>query len=61
MLGGDCSLLIGAGRALSARGRYGLVHLDGHTDFRHPGNSAECRSLAGEDLADGLQQLGNDR
>jgi len=51
VLGGDCSLLIGAGRALSARGRYGLVHLDGHTDFRHPGNSADCRSLAGEDLA----------
>jgi arginase len=51
VLGGDCSLLIGAGRALSTRGRYGLVHLDGHTDFRHPGNSADCRSLAGEDLA----------
>jgi arginase len=51
VLGGDCSLLIAAGRALRARGRYGLVHLDGHTDFRHPGNSAECHSLAGEDLA----------
>jgi arginase len=51
VLGGDCSLLIGAGRALRPRGRYGLVHLDGHTDFRHPGNSAECLSLAGEDLA----------
>lgn len=51
VLGGDCSLLIAAGQALAARGRYGLVHLDGHTDFRHPGNSAECASLAGEDLA----------
>lgn len=51
VLGGDCSLLIGAGLALASRGRYGLVHLDGHTDFRHPGNSAECFSLAGEDLA----------
>ncbi len=51
VLGGDCSLLIGAGQALRSRGRYGLVHLDGHTDFRHPGNSAECFSLAGEDLA----------
>jgi len=51
VLGGDCSLLIGAGQALRSRGRYGLVHLDGHTDFRHPGNSAECLSLAGEDLA----------
>ena len=51
VLGGDCSLLIAAGLALASRGRYGLVHLDGHTDFRHPGNSAECFSLAGEDLA----------
>lgn len=51
VLGGDCSLLIGAGLALSSLGRYGLVHLDGHTDFRHPGNSPECYSLAGEDLA----------
>jgi len=51
VLGGDCSLLIGAGLALARRGRYGLVHLDGHTDFRHPGNSDVCGSLAGEDLA----------
>ncbi len=51
VLGGDCSLLLAAGLALRPRGRYGLVHLDGHTDFRHPGNSAECASLAGEDLA----------
>lgn len=51
VLGGDCSLLLAAGRALRPRGRYGLVHLDGHTDFRHPGNSTECASLAGEDLA----------
>lgn len=51
VLGGDCSLLIGAGLALSRRGRHGLVHLDGHTDFRHPGNSDVCASLAGEDLA----------
>ena len=28
-----------------------MVHLDGHTDFRHPGNSDECASVAGEDLA----------
>lgn len=51
VLGGDCSLLIGTGLALRRTGRYGLVHLDGHTDFRHPGNSAACASLAGEDLA----------
>jgi len=51
VLGGDCSLLVGTTLALARRGRHGLVHLDGHTDFRHPGNSRACRSLAGEDLA----------
>lgn len=51
VVGGDCSLLLGAGVALGKQGRYGLVHLDGHTDFRHPGISAECANLAGEDLA----------
>ena len=51
VLGGDCGVLIGAGLALRRRGRYALVHIDGHTDFRHPGNSDGCASLAGEDLA----------
>lgn len=50
VVGGDCSILIGAGLALVDRGA-GLVHLDGHTDFRHPGNSDQCASVAGEDLA----------
>ena len=49
--GGDCSLLAGVGVALASNRRYGLVHLDGHTDFRHPGNSSGCANLAGEDLA----------
>jgi arginase len=51
VVGGDCSILLGIGLALSRRGRTGLVHVDGHTDFRHPGNSEECASVAGEDLA----------
>lgn len=51
VLGGDCSLLMGAGLALARRGSHGLVHIDGHSDFRHPGNSDECMNLAGEDLA----------
>ncbi|MFI2104312.1 arginase family protein [Isoptericola sp. NPDC019693] len=54
VLGGDCSLLVGAGlalRSLAARPGAGLVHVDGHTDFRHPGNSDAYGSLAGEDLA----------
>jgi arginase len=54
VLGGDCSLLLGAGLALARRGRSGLVHIDGHTDFRHPGNSDVCLSVAGEDLAAGV-------
>jgi len=51
VLGGDCSVLVGVGLALARRGRHGLVHVDGHTDFRHPGNSDVCLSVAGEDLA----------
>lgn len=51
VLGGDCGLLVGAGLGLRRAGEFGLVHVDGHTDFRHPGNSTECASLAGEDLA----------
>lgn len=51
VIGGDCSLLLGIGVALARRGGAGLVHVDGHTDFRHPGNSDECASVAGEDLA----------
>jgi arginase len=51
VLGGDCSLVIGAGLASRVTGSGGLVHVDGHTDFRHPGNSMSFGSLAGEDLA----------
>ena len=51
VLGGDCSLLIAAGMAAKVSGCGGLVHVDGHTDFRHPGNSDTYGSLAGEDLA----------
>lgn len=51
VLGGDCSVLLGIGLAMARRGGGGLIHIDGHTDFRHPGNSDECASVAGEDLA----------
>ena len=51
VLGGDCGILLGAALALRRRGRYGLTHIDGHTDFRHPGNTELCAGLAGEDLA----------
>jgi arginase len=49
VLGGDCSILLGAGVALGPGAA--LVHVDGHTDFRHPGNSDAWGSVAGEDLA----------
>ena len=51
VLGGDCSILLGAMLALRRRGRHGLVHVDGHLDFRHPGWSGGIGAVAGEDLA----------
>lgn len=51
VLGGDCSILIGCALSLRRRGRYGLAFLDGHGDFRHPGNSDAVDAAAGEDLA----------
>ncbi|MFE2227203.1 arginase family protein [Streptomyces kronopolitis] len=54
VLGGDCSILLGAVLALRRLGRYGVVHLDGHGDFRHPGNTAvsgPVGAAAGEGLA----------
>jgi arginase len=51
VLGGDCSILIGICLHLSRKGRYGLLFLDGHSDFRHPENFPPISSAAGEDLA----------
>jgi arginase len=51
VLGGDCSILLGTGLSLRRRGRFGLAFVDGHTDFRHPGNSDAIGAAAGEDLA----------
>ncbi|MCI2956224.1 arginase family protein [Agromyces atrinae] len=51
VLGGDCSLLVGAALALRRHGRFGLVYLDGHGDFRHAGNDPEPTTLGGEALA----------
>ena len=36
VLGGDCTILLGALLALRRRGRYGLLFLDGHADFYQP-------------------------
>jgi arginase len=51
VLGGDCSILLGGMLALRRRGHFGLAYLDGHLDFRHPGNAAVPDAAAGEDLA----------
>jgi arginase len=64
VLGGDCSILLGNALALRRRGRYGLVYIDAHSDFRHPRNSRRVGAVAGEDLAlvtgrgDALADLG---
>jgi arginase len=51
LLGGDCSIVLGAALALRRRGRYALVHVDAHSDFRHQGNAPHVGAAAGEDLA----------
>jgi arginase len=56
VLGGDCSLLLGAAVAVKRMAvrdeqPYGLVYVDGHSDFRHPGNASYVGAAAGEDLA----------
>jgi arginase len=54
VVGGDCSILLGAlagGRRLRP---LSLVHVDGHSDFRHPGNddfAVVPGAVAGMDLA----------
>lgn len=36
VLGGDCSIVLGGLLALRRRGRFGLLFMDGHTDFYQP-------------------------
>lgn len=54
VIGGDCSILLGALAGVRRVTPFSLVHVDGHSDFRHPGNydpSAVLGSVAGMDLA----------
>ncbi len=54
VIGGDCSVLLGSLHGARHAGRCGLVHIDGHNDFFHPGNYDASRALgtaAGMDLA----------
>jgi arginase len=50
VLGGDCSIILGPLLALRRRGRYGLVFIDGHADFQHPGDEP-AGEVASLDLA----------
>jgi len=51
VLGGDCSIQLGASLALRRLGRYGLVAVDASADFRHPGNSDRIGAAGGEEVA----------
>lgn len=54
VVGGDCSILLGALAGARRAGPLSLVHIDGHSDFRHPGNYDTAQMLgaaAGMDLA----------
>jgi arginase len=54
VVGGDCSILLGCLAGARRAGRCGLVHVDGHSDFFHPGNydaGSRLGSAAGMDLA----------
>jgi arginase len=56
VLGGDCSIGLGPALAMRRLGddrgaRIGLVYVDAHSDFRHPGNASIVGAAAGEALA----------
>ena len=54
VLGGDCSVMLGCLFGARLAGGRGLVHVDGHSDFFHPGNydtRARLGTAAGMDLA----------
>jgi arginase len=54
VLGGDCSVMLGCLYGARRAGGRGLVHVDGHSDFFHPGNydtQSRLGSAAGMDLA----------
>ena len=54
VVGGDCSILLGCLAGARRSGPVGLIHIDGHSDFFHPGNydtTQRLGSAAGMDLA----------
>jgi arginase len=55
VVGGDCAILIGCMAGARRIGETGLVHIDAHADYRHPGNDPTLKDkpggAAGMDLA----------
>lgn len=51
LLGGDCSILLGATLGLRRLGRYGLAYLDGSADFLRLVQAGRVGAAAGETLA----------
>ncbi len=54
VVGGDCSVMLGCLLGARRSGTSGLAHVDGHSDFFHPGNydtTTRLGSAAGMDLA----------
>jgi arginase len=54
VIGGDCSILLGVLAGSRRQGELSLVYIDGHSDFRHPGNydpTSVLGAVAGMDLA----------
>lgn len=54
VIGGDCSIVLGGLLGARRAGGQGLVHIDGHSDFFHPGNydtRSRLGAAAGMDLA----------
>lgn len=54
VIGGDRSILLGALAGARHSGSLSLIHIDGHSDFRHPGNydqELNVGAVAGMDLA----------
>jgi arginase len=53
VLGGDCSILLGPMLALKRRGSFGLMFVDGYTDYCDPREASDrvAQTVAGRDLA----------
>jgi arginase len=51
VLGGDCSLLLGAMLGLRRRGRYGVLYIDGDADFYQPEVNPLRGAASASDLA----------